>query len=158
MYSLVRVSGLLDVNGFQTTAIHSRLLWLCVAVAAAGGAIPDLVIGKSQAVAQESLVAPEKNPPGDIPDDQVFIRYDAPEGFSLKVPEGWSRQALDHGVRFFDKYGVIEVTVGDAAAPPTAPSLTAEMAADLAKGGHSVKIGSIEDVRALASFPAALPA
>ena len=32
----------------------------------------------------EKAVAPEKNPPGDIPDTQVFIDYTSPEGFTLK--------------------------------------------------------------------------
>ena len=92
--------------------IHLRMVWLCIAAALC--ADPDIALQPSSAIAQESLVAPEKNPPGDIPDDQVFISYDAQQGFSLKVPEGWSRTTLDNGVRFFDKYGVIEVTVGDA--------------------------------------------
>jgi hypothetical protein len=35
------------------------------------------------AAAQENLVAPEKNPPGDIPDNQVFVTYTSPDGFSL---------------------------------------------------------------------------
>ena len=30
----------------------------------------------------------EKNPPGDIPDNQVFITYQSPHGFSVKVPVG----------------------------------------------------------------------
>ena len=29
----------------------------------------------SPALAQEKLVAPETNPPGDIPDNQVFVTY-----------------------------------------------------------------------------------
>jgi hypothetical protein len=32
-------------------------------------------------LAQETAVAPEKNPPGDIPDNQVFITYKSPQGF-----------------------------------------------------------------------------
>src|SRR3954463_3636505 len=32
----------------------------------------------------------EVSPAGDIPDDQVFIPF-AGQGFSVKVPEGWSR-------------------------------------------------------------------
>jgi len=64
----------------------------------------------SPALAQEKLVAPEKNPPGDIPDNQVFVTFTSPAGFSLKVPEGWSRAQIDGGVRFFDKYDVVEAT------------------------------------------------
>ena len=99
------------------------------------------------AIAQDSLVAPEKNPPGDIPDNQVFIRYEAPEGFSLKVPEGWARKNIDHGVRFFDKYGIIEVSVADATAPPTARSVSQHAAADLAKDGRPVQVTSVKEVK-----------
>ena len=39
-----------------------------------------------------SALAAEKNPPGDIPDDQVFVAYTSRAGgYSLKVPEGWAR-------------------------------------------------------------------
>ena len=37
--------------------------------------------------AAEQAVAPERNPPGDISDSQVFISYAGP-GFSMQVPEG----------------------------------------------------------------------
>ena len=73
-------------------------------------------------------VAPEKNPPGDIPDNQVFITYTSPLGFSLRVPEGWSRKDDTNGVSFADKYGRIEVTVSETATPPTAATVkTGEM-------------------------------
>ena len=77
--------------------------------------------------ATETPVKAEKNPPGDIPDDQVFIAYASPLGFDLKVPEGWARTDRADGVVFADKYGKIEVTVaaGDPpmrSKPPFAPS------------------------------------
>jgi hypothetical protein len=72
--------------------------------------------------ATETPVKAEKNPPGDIPDDQVFIAYASPLGFDLKVPEGWARTDRADGVVFADKYGKIEVTVaaGDQPTPKTA--------------------------------------
>jgi hypothetical protein len=74
------------------------------------------------AVAGETSVKAEKNPPGDIPDDQVFITYASPLGFALKVPEGWARTDRTDGVVFADKYGKIEVTVtpGDLPTPKAA--------------------------------------
>ena len=45
------------------------------------------------AVQGETPVAPEKNPPGDIPDTQVFVEYrSAGGGYQLEVPEGWARR------------------------------------------------------------------
>jgi hypothetical protein len=67
-------------------------------------------------------VVPEKNPPGDIPDNQVFITYTSPLGFSLKVPEGWARSDRPDGVVFADKYGRIEagLTEGELPSPNAA--------------------------------------
>ncbi|RTL78218.1 MAG: hypothetical protein EKK35_14595 [Bradyrhizobiaceae bacterium] len=101
----------------------------------------------------ETAIAPENNPPGDIPDDQVFITYKSPNGFSLKVPEGWSRKDAPEGVSFADKYGTIDVAVKGASATPTVASVRAGEAAELEKMGHAVKISSIKEVK-LASGPA----
>lgn len=101
----------------------------------------------------ETAIAPEKNPPGDIPDDQVFITYKSPNGFSLKVPEGWSRKDAPEGVSFADKYGTIDVAVTASSATPTVARVRAGEAAELEKTGHAVKISSIKEVR-LASGPA----
>jgi hypothetical protein len=72
--------------------------------------------------AAETPAKAEKNPPGDIPDDQVFVAYASPLGFALKVPEGWARTDRADGVVFADKYGKIEVAVtpGDLPTPKTA--------------------------------------
>ena len=117
------------------------------ALAATGSATASL-----PAYAAETAVAPEKNPPGDIPDDQVFIDYVSPKGFTLKVPEGWARTDKPDGVSFADKYGRIDVDVTTAPAPTAASVKTGEAAA-LEKNGHAVKIGSIKVV-SLPSGPA----
>ena len=55
-------------------------------------AIPISSVAQGAPLApRETAVAPETNPPGAIPDNQVFIDYTAPAGFSMQVPEGWSR-------------------------------------------------------------------
>jgi hypothetical protein len=48
--------------------------------------------------------AAEKSPPGDIPDNQVYVRYH-PTGahFSVKVPEGWGRSRAGGTTTFTDK-------------------------------------------------------
>lgn len=72
--------------------------------------------------AAETPMKAEKNPPGDIPDDQVFIVYASPLGFALKVPEGWARTDRADGAVFADKYGKIDVSVttGDLPTPKAA--------------------------------------
>jgi hypothetical protein len=83
-------------------------------------ALPAVVA--TRFAAAENPVKGEKNPPGDIPDDQVFVAYASPLGFALKVPEGWARTDRADGVIFADKYGKIEVTLttGDLPTPNTA--------------------------------------
>jgi hypothetical protein len=60
--------------------------------------------------------APEVSPPGDIPDNQAFVRYAPPgAGFSVKVPEGWSRTQAGGAVVFTDKLNRIRLERGPAA-------------------------------------------
>ncbi len=97
------------------------------------------------AAAQETAVAPEKNPPGDIPDDQIFVTYTSPQGFTIKVPEGWSRTDRPDGVSFADKYGRIDVAVSTAPAP-TVASVRATDVPALEQAGHAVKVGTVQAV------------
>ena len=85
-------------------------------------ALPAVVA--TRFAAAETPAKAEKNPPGDIPDDQVFIIYASPLGFALKVPEGWARADRTDGVVFADKYGKVEVTVtsGDPPSPRSSQS------------------------------------
>jgi HKD family nuclease len=72
-------------NAFPTTTLA---LWLVTGVTTV---ITSSAIAQQQlAVNDEQPLKPEKNPPGDIPDNQVFIDYVSTLGFSLKVPEGWA--------------------------------------------------------------------
>jgi hypothetical protein len=86
-----------------------------LAIALGGSATLDA----PAAWAQEQPVAPEANPPGDIPDSQVFVAYASPLGFSLKIPEGWARSNRPDGVRFADKYDSVDVSSLPASSAPT---------------------------------------
>ena len=99
------------------------------------------------ASAAEKAVAPEHNPPGDIPDTQVFVTYTSPLGFAIKVPEGWSRKEDVQSVSFADKYNTIEVVLASAAAAPTADSAKSANVPDLEKTGRAVKVTKVKDVR-----------
>lgn len=123
-----------------------------VALATLIGSVP---IAGAPAMAAERPAAPEKNPPGDIPDTQVFVTYASPSGFSLKVPEGWARTDRRDGASFSDKYNAVGVTVASAASAPTAASAADREAADLVKAGRAVKIRAIRKVM-LRSGPALL--
>ncbi|MDR3470386.1 MAG: hypothetical protein P4M09_01615 [Devosia sp.] len=99
------------------------------------------------AFAAEVPVAAEKNPPGDIPDTQVFIVYTAPAGFSMKVPEGWSRTDVPAGAAFEDKYDSVNVTATAASAAPTVASVKSGEAKILMAQGHAVTISSIKSLK-----------
>jgi hypothetical protein len=52
--------------------------------------------------------AAESGNPGDIPDTQPFFVYRGP-GYRIEVPEGWSRRATPHGVRFSLRANSVEL-------------------------------------------------
>jgi len=67
--------------------------------------------------------APETNPAGDIPDNQVFVAYAPPSGgFSVKVPEGWARSEQSGAVVFTDHFNSIRMETVSVASPPTVAS------------------------------------
>lgn len=74
---------------------------------------------------------PEHSPPGDIPDDQVFVPFTPPTGtFSLKVPEGWSRTEAGGVITFTDNLNSIRIeTVSSPAAPTTASAAAQDVPA-----------------------------
>ena len=109
------------------------LLVICALVAMGA---PDF----TPAHAAETLVAPERNPPGDIPDSQVFITYSG-KGFSLQVPEGWARSDLPNGARFADKYGAVEVRTG-----ATSGAVTGDVAA-LMQDAPGAKVTKTEAIK-----------
>jgi hypothetical protein len=69
------------------------------------------------AKASPSPKAPEVSPAGDIPDNQAYVRYAVPgAGYSVKVPEGWSRTQSGGAVVFTDKLNSIRLESGKPAA------------------------------------------
>ncbi len=75
------------------------------------------------APAAQKAVAPENNPPGDIPDNLAFVPYSNAGGrYSFTHPEGWLQQVKGTGVLFTDKLNGVQVTPGPATQPPTVTS------------------------------------
>jgi len=74
--------------------------------------------GGSKPAAPVDPNATEVSPAGDIPDDQVFIPF-AGNGFSVKVPEGWSRTTHGSATTFTDKLNSVMVDSLAAGAPLT---------------------------------------
>ena len=94
----------------------------------------------------ETAVAPEVNPPGDIPDSQAFITYqNTVGGYQLEVPEGWARAVTGGNVTFISKLDGVSVTVAPATAPPTAASVRANEAKLIQSQGRAVTITGVSE-------------
>jgi hypothetical protein len=90
--------------------------------------------------------APEPDRVGDIPDNQAFVRYTHPAGYSLEVPEGWARTVQGEGVRFEAKLNRLSVVLRKAVAAPTVAGVQATEVKALQKEA-GVKIQSVSAVQ-----------
>jgi hypothetical protein len=108
--------------------------------------------------AAPSTAAPARdvNPPGDIPDNQVFVPFnDASRTFTVSVPEGWARADNGAGASFTDKYNAVRI---DRVAAPVAPTMESARATDvpaILQAASNAAIGSVTAVRRAAG-PAVL--
>jgi hypothetical protein len=58
---------------------------------------------------------------GDIPDNQVFLRFrNAAAAYSMKYPEGWAQRGNGARVTFRDKNNIVRVVVSSGASPTAA--------------------------------------
>lgn len=103
--------------------------------------------------ARERPITPEKNPPGDIPDNQVFIEYHSPLGFAIKVPEGWARRQTSDGATLNDKYNTIMLAVSQHPDPLTLSSAKQNEVGELEKSGRAIRVSHVKSVN-LPSGPA----
>ncbi|MEV7390038.1 hypothetical protein [Streptomyces sp. NPDC091215] len=83
--------------------------------------------GSSTVSGQNKPAPTESNPPGDIPDNQVYVSYQPTggsfTGFTLKVPEGWARTGQGGTTAFTDKLNTVKITAVSASGAPTAGSV-----------------------------------
>lgn len=97
----------------------------------------------------ETAVAPEVNPPGDIPDSQQFVSYsNSAGGYKLDIPEGWARTENGGSASFVSKFDGVKVDVARSATPaaPTATSVRANEAKAIQTSGKAVTITNVSDV------------
>jgi hypothetical protein len=99
------------------------------------------------AMAAEKPVAAEKNPPGDIPDSQVFIDYNSKLGFTMKVPEGWARADSADGASFIDKLDGVVVTETATDQKPTVATVKTDYVPRLQKSLRAVKVSAVKAVK-----------
>jgi len=88
-------------------------------------------------VRAETAVAPEVSPPGDIPDNQAFVTFNSPLGYSIKVPEGWARKDEGTKTTFSDKYNHILLQQSDAGPTIDEAFAKSTLIPDLQKNGRA---------------------
>src|SRR5436190_2531619 len=91
--------------------------------------------------------AKESSPPGDIPDNQAFVRFTPPGGgFSVKVPEGWAQRKAGGAVAFTDKLNTIRIESRAASAPLTVQKARGGELSSLAHSVKGFKAGKVSTV------------
>ncbi len=91
--------------------------------------------------------APEASPPGDIPDNQVFVAYSPPGGgYSIKVPEGWSRSSSGGATTFTDKLNSIRLESMPAAKAPTVATAQKTLVPQLSQSVKGFVPGKVSTV------------
>jgi hypothetical protein len=88
----------------------------------------------------------EVHPPGDIPDNQVFVPYRG-QGYRVVVPEGWSRTRNGAAVQFTDKYNSITITDAAVKQAPTVASVRSQELPSIASSTKGYRAGSISTVQ-----------
>lgn len=96
----------------------------------------------------DSGPATEFNPPGDIPDDQVFVDFAVPGSSAhMKVPEGWSKTMAGDAVTFTDHFNSVRVAMQPLAQAPTVQSATSEEVPVLAKDVARFQAGDVTSIQ-----------
>lgn len=92
-------------------------------------------------------VPPEKNPPGDIPDNLAFVRYSNSAGrYTFSHPEGWIQTVSGATVTFTDKLNGVQLLPG---AATTAPSVADAKQTDVPALGRTQPAFELRDVTAV---------
>ena len=81
---------------------------------------------------------------GDIPDNQVFLVYQSPSGWSIKYPEGWAQSGGPNATLFRDKNNIVRVVVrpGSAPTPATVRSDPSLKGARITSGPSPLSLGA----------------
>ena len=106
-------------------------------------------------VSSEPAVPVESNPPGDIPDNTVFVPYhSAKGGWTVTVPEGWGRTTKGTSVTFTDKLNTVQVDTRPGSAVTVASAKKMDVPA-LASTTRAFTLSSVTQVT-LPAGPAVL--
>jgi hypothetical protein len=110
-----------------------------------GSLSPSGPTGPSEApIPSESPVPTENSPPGDIPDNVAFVPFTSSRGgFTISIPEGWSRTSRPSSVTFTDKLNTVVVSWQVVTSPPSVASVKTREVADLRTSERAFTLGSV---------------
>lgn len=121
---------------------------LAAAVAGGCGHSPSTTGTIPSSASSAPSAAPEDNPAGDIPDNQVYVVFTSPDNlFTVSVPEGWSRSTVGADTVFSDKFNSIRVQTAARADAPTVDSAAAEELAPIAATTPGYIPGTVSTVQ-----------
>jgi len=113
----------------------------------AGGSTPQSGAPGAAGAKGVNPNVPESLPPGDIPDTVAYVPYAVPgAGYTVSVPEGWSRAAAGATVRFTDKLNAVAITAVPGGAPATVDSVKRRVVPMLASSVKGFKLQSVTAV------------
>jgi predicted small lipoprotein YifL len=109
---------------------------------------PDSATPTKSPTKQPHAPATEFNPPGDIPDDAVFVDFNVPGSrVQIKVPEGWPRASHAGTTTFTDHYNSIAVSVVPRSSAPTKQSVMKDEVPALQTSVSSYAAGNVTTVQ-----------
>jgi hypothetical protein len=95
----------------------------------------------------DSTPTAESNPPGDIPDTQVFVPFTPPKGlFTVSVPEGWARTDDGSATTFTDKLNAVRIETFARAVAPNTESVNVDELPGVATSTPGYRAGEITAV------------
>jgi hypothetical protein len=142
---------ILDLKGLlmrRRTVLAAGAAIVVLGAAGCGGASSSSSSsGGGQASKPANPNAPEVNAAGDIPDNQAYVAYSPPGGgYTVKVPEGWSRTTAGGAVTFTDKLNSVRMESMPARAPLTGAQARRTELPKLARSVKGFKAGSVSTV------------
>ena len=97
-----------------------------------------IVFNFAHPVQAETPLTAEVSPPGDIPDNQAFVVFTSPAGYSIKLPEGWARKDEGNKTTFSDKYNHLTLLLTDNTNPIDEAFAKTNLIPELEKTGRAV--------------------
>ncbi len=115
-----------------------------------GSTAPRAATTSSSSTAPKAAnpVATESNPPGDIPDNQLFVGFTPPgTHVTVKTPEGWGRSTTSGDIVFTDKLNSITIHVAPAGSAPSPASVRTADVAALRSSVPKFSVGQVSTVQ-----------